>query len=74
MPAAAEMREKQTDSAHELNDRWASKSADDELTGELARIRRLVELEDERERLEEETQLERLKSQIELSANDTPWL
>ena len=72
--SAEDLSKEQTERAHKLIERWAEKSADDEITGELDRIRRLVELEDERERLEEESQLERLKRQIELSANDTPWL
>lgn len=72
--SAEDLSKEQQERAHKLIERWAEKSADDEITDELDRIRRLVELEDERERLEEEAQLERLKRQVELSADNTPWL
>lgn len=56
------------DRAHNLMENWVVKSQDDEISDELARIRRLVEDENERERREEEERLEQLKRRI--SAQD----
>ncbi|OUS45035.1 hypothetical protein BE221DRAFT_170643 [Ostreococcus tauri] len=57
------------DRAHNLMENWVAKSQDDEISDELARIRRLVEVENERERREEEERLEQLKRRIRAQDN-----
>lgn len=53
--------EPSTERSVRLIERWVEKSQDDEIKDELSRIRRLVELEDEREVAQEQADMERLK-------------
>ena len=53
--------EPSTERSVRLIERWVEKSQDQEIKDELLRIRRLVELEDEREVAQEQADMERLK-------------
>ena len=57
--------EPSTERSVRLIERWVEKSQDDEIKDELSRIRRLVELEDEREVAQEQADMERLKVMVE---------
>jgi hypothetical protein len=62
--SAKEMGELKQERPNKRIESQVEKSADEEIADQLDHIRRLVELEDERERLEEESQLEQLKRQM----------